>query len=96
MHHEEEIDCIGDHLYALAEAPPGRLVLDFSRVVHMSTHMLGVLIVLHKRVLTGGGRLALCGLNPNLRETFDLLRLSSLFAIHATEEDALRGLAPAR
>jgi anti-anti-sigma factor len=94
---EEEIDCLGEQLCALAASPPGlRLVLDFTPVEQVSTHLLGELLVLHKRVLTRGGRLAICGLNPRLRETFEVLRLTSIFTVRDTEAEAVRSLGAAR
>jgi anti-anti-sigma factor len=96
MFNEEEIDCVGEQLQSLIQDPSGRqLVLNFSAVEHIASHFLGELIVLHKKVLTAAGRLALCEFNPPLRETFEVLRLTCIFNVYDTEEEALRSFASA-
>jgi anti-anti-sigma factor len=93
---EEEIDCIGDYLRALLEGPDScRLVLNFAAVNLVATHLFGEMIVLHKRVLAAGGRLALCELNSGLRETLEVTSLTRIFNVHGTEDEAVRSLASA-
>lgn len=75
-----------------ADSP--RLVLDFSGVTRMSSMMLGTLIMLQKRVRQKGGRLALCGIDPELREVFVVARLDQSLNIQDTEADATAALGP--
>jgi anti-sigma B factor antagonist len=86
---EEVIDYAGRELVELV-AGQGcwQLVLNFGAVKRMSTHMLGELIILHKKMQTAGGRMVLCGLNPELIKIFRMTRLTAIFAICNTEEEA--------
>ena len=88
---DETIDAIGEHLYDLIKRGGcRRLVLQFSVVRRVSSHMIGELVVLLKRMLTAGGCVVLCELVPELRDTFMLLRLDRIFTIRDAEEDALQ------
>jgi anti-sigma B factor antagonist len=87
---EEVINYIGQELLRLVTEGCRRIVLDFRAVEALATHMLGELIVVHKRLQAAGGRLAVCELRPPLREVFELLKLSQVFHIYDTEQDALQ------
>ena len=88
---EEIIDHIGQELLRLVvEEGCRRMVLDFRAVAAMATHMLGELLVLHKKIQAAGGRLVLCEFQPSLREVFDVLKLSLVFHLFDTQEEALR------
>jgi anti-sigma B factor antagonist len=90
---EEAIDCLGEQLRDLVERQSDpRLVLHFGPVERMASHMLGELIVLHKKVATAGGKLVLCAFTPELRETLELLKLDRVFSIRATEQEAVQAL----
>jgi anti-sigma B factor antagonist len=89
--HDETIDCIGEQVRDLIQRGGcRRLVLDFGAVRRMSSHMVGELLVLLKRMLAAGGRLVLCALCTELRDTFTLLKLDRIFTIRDTEEEALQ------
>ena len=88
--HDETVDCIGEQIRDLIQRGCRHLVIDFTPVQRMSSHMLGELVVLLKRMLAAGGKIVLCALAPEVRSTFALLRLDRIFSIRDTEEDALR------
>ncbi len=92
---EEVIDHVGHELARLvAEEECRRMVLDFSQVAALATHMLGELLAVHKKMQAAGGRLALCGFQPSLREVFEILKLSSVFHLFETRDQALRSFGP--
>ena len=66
-----------------------RLLLNFADVTFMSSAALNKLIVLEKRVKKQGGRLKLCNLRRELREIFDITRLSTIFEILDTDSEAI-------
>jgi len=66
-----------------------KLVMDFSRVAHMSSSALGMLITLHKRILERKGALRLCGISPSIYEVFVITRLNEIFQIVQTRQQAL-------
>ncbi|HMF14479.1 MAG TPA: STAS domain-containing protein [Gemmataceae bacterium] len=87
---DETIDRIGEKVRDLIQRGGcRRLVLHFGSVRRMSSHMLGELVVLLKRMLAAGGKLVLGALAPELRATFTILRLDRIFYIRDTEEEAL-------
>ena len=87
---DETIDEIGEHLNDLIKRGGcRRLVLQFGAVRRISSHMLGELVVLLKRMLTAGGCVVICALVPELRNTFNLLRLDRIFTIRDTDEEAV-------
>ena len=89
--HDETIDCLGEQVRDLIQRGDcRRLVLHFGAVRRMSSHMVGELVVLLKRMLAAGGRLVLCALSAELRDTFLLLKLDRIFTIRDTEEEALQ------
>jgi anti-sigma B factor antagonist len=88
---DETIDGIGEQVCDLIQRfGRRRLVLDFGAVRRVSSHLLGELVVLLKRMLAAGGCLVLCALAPELRDTFALLQLDRIFTIRDTEEEALQ------
>jgi anti-anti-sigma factor len=89
MHDEEAIDLVGEELRKLIEDGVRNLVLNFQPVRRMATHMLGELLVLHKKLFAADGRLVLCGFNPELAETFTILRLDQVFTALPTEDEAV-------
>jgi len=65
-----------------------RYVLDMSRLTHMDSMGLGVLVGFHKR-LDPDARLALAGLPPKQHKLLELTGLDARFDTFATLEDAL-------
>ena len=66
----------GDHI----------LYLDLDEVEYLSSGMLGVLIVLDRRLQNVGGRLVLLNLNPGVYEVFHATRVDDLLDIHRKGE----------
>ena len=81
---------LGDDLFGLVEKEPWKnLLLDFNNVVFISSAVLNKLIVLDKKVKAASGKLRLCNLRPEVFEIFAVTRLSQLFTIKRTEQEAL-------
>jgi anti-sigma B factor antagonist len=66
-----------------------RMILDFTNVAHMSSSALSMLISLHKRVREKKGVLRLCNIRPTIFEVFKITRLTEVFGISPTREDAV-------
>ncbi len=91
---EEVIDYIGRELLRVVKDEGcRRLVLNFDGVEALATHMLGELLVLHKKLQAAGGRLALCSFQPRLQEVFEVLKLTQVFHIYASEREAIDSFA---
>lgn len=69
------------------------ILVDCARLDFVTSAGLRVLLMTGKRVAAAGGRLALCALNPSVREVFDISGFASLFPILPARESALEWLA---
>jgi anti-sigma B factor antagonist len=66
------------------------VLLDFGGVERLTTDFLGKLITLHQKAQALGGRLALCGLHPDVYPIFETLGLPKLLHIYPDERSALQ------
>jgi anti-sigma B factor antagonist len=66
-----------------------KILLDFGRTGYIDSSGLGALVSIAKKVREAGGELRLAGLNEDLRSLFELTKLDTLFAIDATQDQAL-------
>jgi anti-anti-sigma factor len=76
------------HFDALVDAEESVIVADFSSVDYISSAGLRVLLATAKRIGSSGS-LRLCGLNPTVKEVFDVSGFSTIFAIFDDEFSAL-------
>ena len=84
------IESLGKRLYELVDQQAQRkILLDFSKVRHISSSLLGVLIQLQKKSGAIHGRVAVCSLRPELQKVFKITRLEKLFSFYEGEEPAL-------
>jgi anti-anti-sigma factor len=85
---------VGRQLYRLADqGDPPRLVLDFSGVNLFSSTMLAKVIGLNRRIRPAGGRLVLCGLDPDLHGVLRVIeggRHTKLVDLYPDRQEALR------
>ena len=79
-----------ERLVAGAEKP--LLALDFANVAHMSSSMLGKLITLNKHVRERHGHMRMCNVQPAINEVFVITRLSEVFHVTQTREQAVAEL----
>jgi len=74
---------------ALLAAGERKFVVDLAGIEYVSSAGLRVLLMLAKKLSGGAGRLALCGLNPPVREVFEIAGLGTLLALYPTRDAAL-------
>jgi anti-sigma B factor antagonist len=87
------IEAIGRDLYALVDQQARKkLILDFSKVEFLSSQMLGVIMTLHKKSAAIKGRVVLCGLRPELKKVFALMKIDKLVPIVEMEGEAMEAL----
>jgi len=70
----------------------GRVVVDVEQLEYISSAGLRVLLIAAKRSKAAGTQLALAGLQPAVREVFDISGFSRLFDIHGARPDAVAAL----
>jgi anti-sigma B factor antagonist len=79
---EQDIQIIGEQLFGLVENLGRRqILLDFSAVEFFSSAAAGKLIALAKKVQAVRGKLAFCGIDPEIYEVFEITRLEKFFGI---------------
>ena len=87
------VDRMGRELLALGtRRTEGRLVLDFTRVTYVSSHGMGMILNLQRKLpgAPGGeGQLVLYGVNPALMRLIKLTRLDAVLNIRPTLREAV-------
>lgn len=74
-------------------APGARVLLDFTRLDYISSAGLRVVLLLAKRLKQADGRLVLCGMQPHVREVFDISGFLAILDVAPDRDDALVRLA---
>ena len=77
-------------LLVAEENAPVQMLLSFTRVKYLSSHMLATLIRLNKRIIEGKGTLKLCGMKPAIYEMFIITKLNQILDIYDDEQSALQ------
>ena len=77
---------------SILDKAPANMVVNFAGVDFMVTRVISILLMTLKRIRTRGGEVYLVGMNRNIRRVFDLMRLSEVFKIFQTEEQALAAI----
>jgi anti-anti-sigma factor len=74
----------------VSAAPSGRFIVNLAGVEMIGSHAIGVLVEARKNVHHHGGQVMLCGVNPQVRLSFQVLNLDgTLFKIFDSEAEAL-------
>jgi anti-anti-sigma factor len=77
-------------LFALFERRlPRQVVIDLSRVIHVSSLAIGVLLAHNLRLDRAGGALRLCEVQPRVRAIFEEIRLPMLIEVLPTRDEAI-------
>jgi anti-sigma B factor antagonist len=71
-----------------------KLVFDLRRLRFTDSSWLGAFLSCLRHVNTNGGDVKLCGMSPQVRAVFELVRLHRIFDIYSTPEEAIRAFAP--
>lgn len=81
----------GDQLLGLLEDRACRkLLVNFERVLFMSSSALRALITLNKKAKEVKAALLLCGIDDNIMEAFRITRLDNVFQIKKNEDEGIR------
>jgi anti-anti-sigma factor len=74
---------------AIADAAGPRVVIDMTGLTYVSSAGLRVLLLIDKRVKGGGGRMALCGLTPSVREVFSISGFDTILSLQPGRSSAI-------
>jgi len=92
-----DVAVLHDHVKKLVGSGVVRVVVDFSAVSWFGSAMLGVLAASYTTVQNAGGGVRLIGVTEKVAQIMDVTRLSDVFEILPTLDDAmisLRGCDP--
>lgn len=91
---EMNVQAIGEEIGALVEGSPRpRMLISFANVDHLTSAALGALITVRNKVKAKNGELKLADIDPQIHEVFEITRLTGLFDIHPTCQDAMKSFA---
>ena len=86
----QQAESIAEQLFGLVdERRRKKLLLNLHNVEYLSSTALGKLVALRKKLQTAGGRLVLCGLDPQVYEVLAITSLDRQFVIRYDEQEAL-------
>ncbi|MDA0837064.1 MAG: STAS domain-containing protein [Planctomycetota bacterium] len=89
----DELESFGEMLQEVAEQnPAGILILDLSKVVTISSIVIGRIFRARKALIDSGGELRIVASNPNLLSVLNVCRLDKIVDIRATLDEALAEL----
>jgi anti-anti-sigma factor len=82
-------------LAPLLQRAPAGLILDFAHVDYISSVGLRVLMLAAKQVKEQRGEMVIAGMQPVVREIFEISRFNFLFGSFSTVREAIAKLSPA-
>jgi len=71
-----------------------RLVVELDGLTILPSHLVGQLVMLHKRITTKGGIMRLCGLSAQCEQVLRLHRLADRLFPYRNREEAVLGVRP--
>ncbi|MBP2627128.1 MAG: putative anti-sigma factor antagonist [Firmicutes bacterium] len=80
------------NLSELINSGTKKIICNFSQNEYISSAGLRVFLTILKALQRSGGKIVLCGLNPYVREVFDMAGFSQLFKIFENEEEAIKNM----
>ncbi|MEM7262673.1 MAG: STAS domain-containing protein [Planctomycetota bacterium] len=83
FHEEKQILSTLDRLGEIIDSRENvRMVVDIETVEYLSSAGLGRLVALLKKAMAGGGKIHLANMQAEIRELFDVMRLTQIFTIY--------------
>lgn len=87
---EMNVQAISDEIGGLIDgAAKPRMLISFANVDHLTSAALGALITIRNKVKGKDGELRLADIDPQIYEVFEITRLTGLFNIHDSTDDAM-------
>jgi anti-anti-sigma factor len=77
-------------LMELIDRGENRLLVNLSGMDYVSSSGLRILLMALKRITVSNGKFALCSLQENIKEIFEISGFTNIFEIYDTEETAVK------
>ena len=68
-----------------------KILVECTNMDYISSSGLRILLMALKKVTQVKGKFALCGLQENIHEIFEISGFTSIFEIHPSRDEALKG-----
>ena len=79
-------------MVAATQSDTDRLLIDLADLVYVSSAGLRVILMAAKRVRAQGGRIALCGLRPQVADVFEISGFGAIVPVYPDQASALAAL----
>ncbi len=88
----DETDRLRTVLNQMAEEKKPVLVVDLEKVTYLNSTALGVLISTHANFTRRNSKIALCNISKNIENIFVITKLTLVFDIYPTVDEAIKKL----
>ncbi len=89
----DETEELREALTAAGAQGSGKLLIDLAGVTYLNSTALGVLIAAHTNFTKRGAVIGLCNVSENIRNIFVITKLTLVFSIYESRDEALREMA---
>ncbi len=87
----EETDKLRAAVAGFVDREYQKLVIDLSSVTFLNSTAIGVLVSAHTTYSRKGWQIKLCGINKNINNIFVITKLTLVFDVAESRQDALKG-----
>jgi anti-sigma B factor antagonist len=88
----EETDELRGAVADLVEQGNKKLVIDLGKVTYLNSTAIGVLVSAHTTYTRNQGKVKLCGINKNISNIFVITKLTMIFDVSETRDEAVASL----
>ncbi len=85
----DETDELRSILSEASEQQQSKLIVNLENVSYLNSTALGVLISAHTNFVKRDGKIALCNVSKSIENIFVITKLTLVFSIHATLDEAV-------
>ena len=89
----DETEELEQAIKQLGESGNRHLIINLGETQHLNSTALGVLISAHSNYVRRGGQMKLCSVDKRIENIFVITKLSLVFDVFATEEQAIASFA---
>ena len=86
----EETDELRNAVADFVEQGTKMLVIDLSKVTYLNSTAIGVLVSAHTTFSKNKGHVKLCGINKNINNIFVITKLTLVFDVYDSREEAIK------
>jgi len=92
----DETDELEREIKTLGEGGNKNLIINLAETQHLNSTALGVLISAHSSYVRRGGQMKLCSVDKRIENIFVITKLSLVFDVFPTEEQAIASFAESK